>query len=186
MSTTQPEEVNWDEFEEDQDLNMDTLFEVCTYKRMLMQDIDDQKEKLKRLNEEHRHITEDVIPGMLLDKGLSEIKLKTGEKVTIKKVYTGHIKAEDWLNAEQYLKDSGNDSIIKSECKVDFGKGRKMMEASVLLMQHLREQNLPYKAKSFVHPMTLKSFIKENMESGTENFPMGLFGANIINQAVVK
>lgn len=186
MSTEQPE-VNWDEFQEEPNENiMQTLAKVCNHKRKLMRDIEDKKQELKELEAENRRVTEDLIPSMLLNNGLSEVKLNTGEKVTIKKIYTGHIKADNWLEAEQYLKDTGEDSIIKSECKVDFGKGRKMMEESVLLMQYLREKNLTYKAKSFVHPMTLKSFIKENMEAGTQDFPMELFGANVINQAVVK
>lgn len=180
---TQPE-VDWTEFQEESDTNiLDTLSRVCRHKQGLDRDIEEAEQRLKDLKAEQRRYVEDIIPSILLNNGLSEVKLEDNSKVTIKKVYTGHIKQENWDEVEEYLEAHNEDSIIKRETKVDFGKGQ--TEASVKLMMWLREQNMTYKSKSYIHPMTLKSYIKTKMEDG-ENFPMELFGANVINQAVVK
>ena len=83
------------------------------------------EDQLKKKKEEADDIGSRVIPELLAEQGLSEIKLADGSKVSVKKEFRATI-PKDELRREQalqWLRDQGLGDIIKNNVTVSFGKG---------------------------------------------------------------
>jgi hypothetical protein len=143
----------------------------------LVAKLDDQLKEAKR---ELLKLTDEDLPAMLLELGLSSFELEDGSKVTVRPTYGAHIKAENKATAFDWLRQNGFDDIIKNTVSCNFGRGEDQ-EASQFIEY---AQGLGYAAeqKTDVHPSTLKAFVKERVQNG-ETFPMELFGAYVGQRA---
>lgn len=131
------------------------------------------------LKERHRRLSEELIPEAMMAVGLVSFKLADGTRVDVDKFYAGSIKAEHKLAAFQWLRDHGHDSLIKRVVGLTFGRGEddeaNKFKQAIAAMGYIPED------KQDVHAMTLKAFIREQMEAGKE-FPAELFGAFVGNR----
>lgn len=179
--------INWEDYTPQIDTKkvMKELSGLCKTTLQLQEEQAELEAQLKKKKEEVRRYREQLIPDLLLETGFEKITLDTGEEIVIRKIYSGNIKKENWEAAKQWLTEHGDDVMIKTQIKADFGKGRQETENSVKMMMLLRENNIPFDAKEGVHPMTLKSYIKQKMEAG-EELPQNLFGVHVVTQATIK
>jgi hypothetical protein len=166
------------------------LADLC--KKMLRLDVEINRaeEAVKELKAQRRELNEIAIPDIFLDMGLSEIKLEDEhglgiKKVSVSKAYSASIPKDRWDEAKQWLVEQEEDAMIKTKVTADFGKGRAETENSIKLMTFLKNGNVWYDVKESVHPMTLKSFVKQRLEGG-KALPMDLFGVHVINQTKIK
>lgn len=141
------------------------------------------EEQLEKMKEKAKHLSEVLIPEAMMEVGMESFKLKDGTSVTISKFYSGSIKEEFADRAFAWLRSTGNDSLIKREVKLAFGKGEDAAANKVLDI--LEQNGYSPTDKSSVHPMTLKSFIREQMESGNPDFPAEVFGAYVGNKTKI-
>ena len=132
--------------------------------------------------EELKNLSENTIPDAMMAIGLSELKLSTGEAVKINKFYSASIPAAFAGQALDWLRKTGNDDIIKNNVICQFGKGEDDM--ATITMKLLRDKGLHPDQKTFVHPMTLKSFVKERIEGGQE-LPQEWFGVFVGNKTKI-
>lgn len=139
--------------------------------------------KLGEWREQLKLLSESTIPDAMMAIGLSELKLSTGESVSIKKYYSASIPGESLTEALDWLRNSGNGDIIKNSVAVSFGKGED--DTATILADKIRQMGLVPEQKTFVHPMTLKSFVKERIENAQE-LPQQLFGVYVGNKTVIK
>lgn len=144
--------------------------------------IEQLESTLSELKDKLRNVSEVLIPEAMLSVGMESFKLSDGTSVKIEKYYAGKIPEDKQDEAFAWLRQTGNDSLIKREVKCQFGKGEDQ-EAQIAI-QALQDLGLNPTDKASVHPMTLKSFIRENVEGGKE-FPMELFGAFIGNRTKI-
>lgn len=128
--------------------------------------IGDLEAKMEKLKSRHRNITTVLMPEIMLPCGINEIKTLDGRQLKLSKFYAASIPDETKPAAFAWLREHNFDSIIKSEISATFGKGED--ERVQQLMEKLVDEG--FSCKSSIHPMTLKSFVKEQMEIGTE-FP---------------
>jgi len=140
------------------------------------------EDQLKEAKRELLKLTDEDLPAMLLELGLSSFELEDGSKVTVRPTYGAHIKAENKATAFDWLRQNGFDDIIKNTVSCNFGRGEDQ-EASQFIEY---AQGLGYAAeqKTDVHPSTLKAFVKERVQNG-EAFPMELFGAYVGQRATI-
>jgi hypothetical protein len=124
--------------------------------------------QMAQLAAEHKQITESKMPEILMEIGIEEFKLTTGEKLKLTTYYSASLSDENPQKevAFEWLRKNGHDSIIKNFVNGTFGKGeeKKAEEAFKLLAKKFPDI---FTKKSGVHPMTLKSFVKELCEAGT-------------------
>lgn len=133
------------------------------------------------LSEELRSILEQKMPEIMMEVGIEQIKLTTGEKCTMKAFYSASIDKENPFPAFEWLKQNGHDSLIKNEVKASFGKGEE--EKVNKLMETLAP--LGFQNLKSVHASTLKAFVKEQVESGTPP-PSELFHLYIGKKVTIK
>jgi hypothetical protein len=140
------------------------------------------EQQLSELTEKLLNVSQVMLPEAMLEVGMTAFKLSTGESITVSKFYSAKIPQPLESEAFDWLRKNGHESIIKREVKCLFGKGEDAVAGMVI--EQLKTIGVLPIDKTSVHPQTLKSFVKEQMESG-EPFPTDLFGAYVGNKTKV-
>tara|TARA_R110002153_G_scaffold96348_5_gene230672 strand:- start:847 stop:1425 length:579 start_codon:yes stop_codon:yes gene_type:complete len=138
---------------------------------------------LKKAKQGLLKLTDDELPTMLAEIGLSSMKLDDGSEVTVKQTYGASILVDNRPAAYDWLRDRGYDDIIKNTVACQFGRGE---DDKASAFKAIAEQEGYFaEQKTDIHPQTLRAFVKERVENG-DDFPMELFGAYIGQRAVIK
>ena len=149
----------------------------------LEKEINDLEQSLKERKENYRKLTEEVIPEALTELGMKGFTMEDGSQITIKPFYGASIPEARRAEAYQWLRENGFDDIIKNTVSVRFGRGED--ELCARLLNLLSETGYPADQAEKIEPMTLKAWVKEQVERGNE-FPSELFGAYIGQKAIIK
>lgn len=137
------------------------------------------EQDLESAKASHKNLSECLLPDAMHGVGMSEFKLEDGTKIAITQFYSAKIPDDRSHEAFAWLRKTGNDSIIKREVKVNFGKGED--QDAQIVVQALRDLGHEPQDKSLVHPQTLKSFVRERLENSQE-LPIELFGVFVGNK----
>ena len=102
-----------------------TVAQECVKLKQKEDEIAALEEQLKSKKAEADDISSRVIPELLQEQGLSEIKLADGSKVSVKKEYRCTLPKDEEKRTQCYkwLRDQGLGDIIKNNVFVTFGKG---------------------------------------------------------------
>jgi hypothetical protein len=146
-------------------------------------EIEDREVKLKKEKNALLKMTDEDLPTMLAELGLSSMTLDDGSNVTVKQTYGASIRVDDKPQAFEWLRDNGYDDIIKNQVLCVFGRGEDDQASAFQALAI--QQGLAPEQKTDIHPQTLRAFIKERVENG-DDFPMELFGAWVGQRAVIK
>ena len=190
MSTEKPtfEELVGESDVQDWDNNITdgelTLVSSLAQKQLqLSQELSDLEEAVKMKKEELRVTSEQELPEAMQAAGLTEIKLSSGEKISVAEFYNAHISKANQEVAYKWLADNGHDGIIKNEVMLRFGKGEtEMVDQTV---DALKARGLAPEIRASIHPSTLKAFVKEQLGAGSD-IPTEPFGIYIGNKAIIK
>jgi hypothetical protein len=136
--------------------------------------VDKAEVNLKDTKERARALREETIPSAMQELGLEELKLDTGEKLSVKQDVYASIPVAQKEQAFQWLEDNGFGGLIKVEVAADFRKGE--VEFAIALFKELQERGLQVGFDQSVHAQTLKAFLREQLAAGA-NVPLDLFGA---------
>jgi uncharacterized small protein (DUF1192 family) len=138
---------------------------------------------LKETKKQLLKLTDEDLPAMLQEMGLSKFSLDDGSEVSVKPTYGASIKVDNREAAFSWLREHGYDDIVKNSVFCSFGRGDD--EMALQFTRLAEQQGLTPEQKTEVHPQTLKAWVKERVESGDE-FPMELFGAFVGQRAYIK
>ena len=132
------------------------------------------EEQLKNKKAEADDISSRVIPELLAEQGLSEIKLADGSKVSVKKEYRCTLPKDESKRAQCYdwLRDQNLGDIIKNNVFVTFGKGED--NKAKQLLDLAQANGFEPQQKSDVAWMTLTALFRERIESGLD-MPSDIF-----------
>ena len=102
-----------------------TIAQECVNLKKVEDEIAEIEEQLKKKKEEADHISSKVIPELLAEQGLSEIKLADGSKVSVKQEFRCTLPKDETKRAQAYewLRNEKLGDIIKNNVFVTFGKG---------------------------------------------------------------
>jgi len=141
------------------------------------------QEHLKEAEERQKELSMGKIPDLFDELGLSVIKMKDGKVVEINRSFAATISAENKDDCFNWLRKNGHDGIIKHDLTVKLKKGEEAEVAA--LISDLNERGLTYSDKEHVHPMTLKAFVREQIEKGSD-LPQDKFGVFPIRKTKIK
>ena len=147
--------------------------------RDLEAEVKDQEEKIKQTQKEIARISEDVIPTMLSEMGLSQLKLADGSSVDVKPFYSASISVANREKAYKWLRDNGLGDIIKNDVVVSFGRHED--NKAVDYANLAKSQGFEPTQKLKVEPMTLKALVRERIEAG-KDMPMDIFNVYVGNR----
>ena len=142
----------------------------------LEQLVEEKQASLKATQKELKTLSEEDIPALLSEVGLSEITLPHGKKISTNAYYYGRITEHNQQEAFEWLQNNGHGDIIKNVVSVSFGRDEDV-DAEKLL-SNLQDSGYTTNGKKWVEPMTLKAFIREQVESGND-LPLETFNVYI-------
>ena len=169
-------------------INVDTdkvksISELCNRLLDLQEQARRIEDNLKSKNDEIRMLSEQEIPNLMQEAGVSEFKLADGSSVSVKPFYAAKIPVSKTDEAFQWLTGNGYGDLIKNTVSLNFGKSEDNVANS--LVEDLKSKGHNVSQKKKVEPQTLKAFVKEAIQNG-QNVPMDLFGIYISNKTTIK
>ena len=142
-----------------------------------------QEDNIKNTKKDIDRLSGEVIPTMMTEMGLSELKLQDGSHLKVSTSYKAHITEANKEMAFNWLRDNGLGDIIKNEISVSFGRGEDNKPAHYAELA--KGQGLEPTQKLKVEPMTLKALVRERIEAGKE-MPTEIFGVFTENKTTIK
>jgi len=149
----------------------------------LEKEIEDIETILKERKDQQRKLMEESIPAMLQELGMSKFTMTDGSEIIVKPFYSASIPEEKRAQAYEWLREHGYDDIIKNTVSVRFGRNEDRLCET--LLNQLREQNYPVEQAQKIEPQTLKAWVREQVERGSE-LPNELFGVYVGQRASIK
>ena len=148
---------------------------LATELRQAKAAVEDAETALKRANERVVQIAEHDIPEAMASVGMSELRLADGTKVTVSDNIFARITEANQQAAFEWLNENGYGNLIKREFKIGFGRDQE--EWAHEFESLLDTQGVSFDRRQAVHPSTLKSFVKNQLEEGAE-IPEDVFGVH--------
>jgi len=145
--------------------------------------IADLENDLKMMKKKRDHISGDIIPTMMSEMGLAELKLHDGSHLKVSTSYRATITEANKVAAFNWLRKNGLGDIIKNEISVSFGRNEDNKAADYAALAQERGYQPTQKLK--VEPMTLKALVRERIEAGKE-MPTEIFGIFSENKTTIK
>lgn len=130
-----------------------------------------------------KRVSEFTIPELMDAAETSEHTTKDGLKIKISETIRGSIPKENPEPAFKWLADNKHDDLIKREFNIRFGKGDEAWAKKFEADLKKRKKPVAVEVKRTVHPSTLASFVKGQLEAGVD-FPLDTFG--VFRQRVSK
>ena len=163
--------------------NIKTLSDQVLKLRAMEDQFKIMEEALKEKKKEIDRVSGEVIPTMLSEMGLSQLKLADGSAVDVKPFYSASISAQNKDKAYQWLRNNGLGDIIKNEISVSFGRNEDNKAANYAELAKSNGFQPTQKLK--VEPMTLKALVRERLEAGKE-MPTEIFNVFVGNKTTIK
>jgi hypothetical protein len=145
--------------------------------------IADLNEQLSDLSGKLEAIQKKALPDAMAAVGMSEFKLATGQKVTIKEDVFASIRSGMTERAAGWLDAQGLGDVVKDTVTISLGKGE--WEKSGQILAYAESLECAASEKLSVHASTLKSLVKDQLARGVE-FPEELFSVMPFKTAVIK
>jgi hypothetical protein len=149
----------------------------------LEKEIEEIETTLNERKSQYRKLLEETIPAMLQELGLSKFSMTDGSEIVVKPFYSASIPEGKRAQAYEWLREHGYDDIIKNTVSVRFGRNEDQLCET--LLNQLRGQNYPVEQTQKIEPQTLKAWVREQVERGSE-FPTELFGVYVGQKATIK
>ena len=149
-------------------IEITTIAAECVKLKQKEDEIASLEEQLKSKKAEADDIGSRVIPELLAEQGLSEIKLADGSKVSVRKEFRATLKKDEIARegAYQWLRDQGLGDIIKNNVSVTFGKGED--DKAKQLLDLAADNGYEPQQKSDVAWNTLTALYQERVQAGLD------------------
>jgi len=145
-----------------------TIAAECIKLKQKEDEIAALEDQLKSKKAEADDIGSRVIPELLAEQGLTELKLQDGSKVSVRKEFRATLPKDDIRReaAYKWLRDQGLGDIIKNNVFVTFGKGED--DKAKQLLDLAAENGFEPQQKSDVAWNTLTALYQERIQAGLD------------------
>jgi hypothetical protein len=163
--------------------NIQSLADQVERLEAMQQQLEIQEDAIKEKKKQIQHLSGEVIPTMMSEMGLAELKLHDGSHLKVSTSYRATITEANKESAFNWLRENGLGDIIKNEISVSFGRNEDNKAADYAALAQERGYQPTQKLK--VEPMTLKALVRERIEAGKE-MPTEIFGIFSENKTTIK
>ena len=163
--------------------NIQSLADQVERLEAMQQQLEIQEEAIKEKKKQIQHISGEVIPTMMSEMGLAELKLHDGSHLKVSTSYRATITEANKEAAFNWLRENGLGDIIKNEISVSFGRNEDNKAADYAELA--KSNGFQPTQKMKVEPMTLKALVRERIEAGKE-MPTEIFGVYSENKTTIK
>ena len=163
--------------------NIQSLADQVEKLEELQSRLQTQEQIMKDTKKQIERISGEVIPTMMSEMGLAELKLQDGSHLKVSTSYRATITEANKEEAFNWLRNNGLGDIIKNEISVSFGRNEDNKAATYAELA--KGQGFQPTQKMKVEPMTLKALVRERIEAGKE-MPTEIFGIFSENKTTIK
>ena len=163
--------------------NIQSLADQVEKLEELQSRLQTQEQIMKDTKKQIERISGEVIPTMMSEMGLAELKLQDGSHLKVSTSYRATITEANKEEAFNWLRNNGLGDIIKNEISVSFGRNEDNKAADYAELA--KGQGFQPTQKMKVEPMTLKALVRERIEAGKE-MPTEIFGIFSENKTTIK
>lgn len=156
--------------QQDQLLEVTRLAEAAFEAKKKLEQVEEQ---LKVAKEEYKQVAEKQLPELMDALGLKTFKTSSGISVEVAEKIRTSLPPENRIKAFNWLEENGYGGMIKSTVVVAFK--REEIEKAKELANELRIDQYIANVERKIEPMTLTSFIKEQLTQG-KDIPLDIFG----------
>ncbi len=166
------------------DLAMSTnITDSCKKLLETQKKIEATEEELRKLKDVETTLSEQTIPNLMQQAGISMLKLADGSSVEVKPFYSARIPASKSEEAFEWLRENGHGDLIKNQVSLEFGM--KQDNEAKSIVEELKSKGLPVKQKTTVHPSSLRGFVREQIQDLGKDVPAELFGTYVANKTKI-
>jgi len=158
------------------------IAKACNKLLDVQKEVTTLEDKLKKKKEEELKLSEQDIPNLMQKAGVAALKLTDGSSVEIKPYYGARIPASRTDEAFDWLRENNYGDLIKNNVTLTFGRNEDNVAKT--LVDELRQKGHNVKQAEKVEPMTLKAFVREQIEKG-KNVPADLFGVYVATRTKI-
>ena len=158
------------------------IAELCNKLLDVQKEVSELEDKLKKKKEEELKLSEQDIPNLMQKAGVAALKLTDGSSVEIKPYYGARIPASRTDEAFDWLRENNYGDLIKNNVTLTFGRNEDNVAKT--LVDELRQKGHNVKQAEKVEPMTLKAFVREQIEKG-KDVPADLFGVYVATRTKI-
>jgi len=155
---------------------MEDIATACNKLLDIQKEVSALEDQLKKKKEQELKLSEQDIPNLMQKAGAASIKLTDGTAVEIKPYYGARIPASRTEEAFDWLRENNFADLIKNNVTLTFGRNEDNVAKSIV--DDLRNKGHNVKQAEKVEPMTLKAFVREQIEKG-KDVPSDLFGVYV-------
>jgi len=175
------------DLEAESTLRVDTAMSVdiaksCNKLLETQNEIKATEDQLKKLKEAETLLSEQTIPNLMQQAGISMLKLADGSSVEVKPFYAAKIPEAHIEEAYKWLRENGHGDLIKNNVSLTFGRNEDNVAAT--LVANLKRQGLNVNQQQKVDWQTLRAFVKEQIVDG-KHVPVDLFGVYVANKTKI-
>ena len=163
--------------------NIQSLADQVEKLEELQSRLQTQEQVMKDTKKQIEKISGDIIPTMMSEMGLAELKLQDGSHLKVSTSYRATITEANKEAAFNWLRENGLGDIIKNEISVSFGRNEDNKAADYAELA--KSNGFQPTQKMKVEPMTLKALVRERIEAGKE-MPTEIFGVFSENKTTIK
>jgi CRISPR/Cas system-associated protein Csm6 len=162
---------------------LDSLSAMARRAKLLEKEIEEIESVVTERKKQLEALLTEAIPAALTELGMRSFHMTDGSSIEVKPFYGASIPAEKRAVAFEWLRRNGYDDIIKNTVSVRFGRNEDTLCEDLLSL--LRERGYPVEQTEKIEPQTLKAFVREMIEKGSE-LPTELFGVFVGSKATIK
>ena len=179
----QDSSANSDQLDKLDDTKLDKVARLANKANDLQEVVDRKEEELRDAKNALRKVTDELLPEAMENLNLETVVMKDGSEISIKAIYGASIPKNRVDEAYDWLREQGYGDIIKNNITVTFGKGEDQDAQAFMLV--CGAQGFTPQQTEKIEPMTLKGWLREEVEAG-HPIPMDLLGAFISQRAAIK
>ena len=165
------------------DEQIKTISAKCIELQEKEKDIANKEEELKKAKKDALFISEETIPNLMAEAGVSSLDLADGTSVKVTPYYGARISKDRQEEAFQWLRNEGHADLIRNNVGVSFTAGDDAKAQHVLEL--LKKANYRPVQKQEVNAMQLKQFVRKQTEAGV-TLPADLFSIYVANRTKIK
>lgn len=125
-----------------------------------------------------------ALPEAMIEVGMTEIKLDTGEGVKLVERVHANISAERRETANQWLDSHGHGGLIRTTVEIPFGRDQR--NNALVLRDRLTDDGLDVSMSEKIHPSTLAAFAREALAGGLlDDEAMTLLGVHVSRETKI-
>jgi hypothetical protein len=165
------------------DVALKTVSELAKIQLEIEDEIAGLNAALENANDRLTQVKTKDLPDAMIALGCKAYTLVDGSTIKIEPKYGASISDERREPAHAWLRANKHGDLIKNVVTISLGKGED--EKAAKIVAWLKKKEIDHEQKEAVHPMTLKAFVREQLEA-SKTIPMDLFGAHVVDVAKIE